>query len=260
MNAINENQNTVSRRSKILDYIGEKGQVRVPDLSEKFGVSVVTIRNDLIQLEKKNLLIRTHGGAIKEQRVSFDFAVSKKAEMHPNEKLRIANKAIEFIVDGDTIILDSGSTTQQIAKQLNKFKHLTVVTNALNIVATLSEYEDIDIIIPGGMLRKKSFSLIGSIAEVGISNFYADKVFLGVDGIDVEYGVTTPNIEEAHLNRLMINKSKEVFVVTDSSKFDKRSMAHITDLENVDYIITDSNISEKQKKLCLNKKVNLIIV
>ena len=260
MTKINEKENTVIRRSKILESIEEKGQLRVPELSERFGVSVVTIRNDLIQLEKKNLLIRTHGGAIKEKRVSFDFALSQKAEMHTAEKLKIANKAVEFIEDGDTIILDSGSTTQQIAKQIKKFKNITVLTNALNIVATLSDCKDVEVIIPGGMLRKKSLSLIGSIAESGINNFYADKVFLGVDGIDAQYGITTPNMEEAHLNRLMIERSKEVFVVTDSSKFEKQSMAFITGLENIDILITDKNISEKQKKLCLNKKVEVITV
>ena len=183
MTKINEKENTVYRRSKILESIEEKGQLRVPELSERFGVSVVTIRNDLIQLEKKNLLIRTHGGAIKEKRVSFDFALSQKAEMHTDEKLRIAKKAVEFIKDGDTIILDSGSTTQLIAKQIKNFKNITVLTNALNIVATLSDCKDVEIIIPGGMLRKKSLSLIGPIAEIGINNFYADKLFLGVDGV-----------------------------------------------------------------------------
>jgi len=257
---MNTIENTVIRRSKILKILEEKGQLRVPEISKQFGVSVVTIRNDLIKLEKKNLLIRTHGGAIKEQRVSFDFAVNQKAEMHTQEKLRIANKAVEFIMEGDTIILDSGSTTQQIAKQLNKFKNLTVVTNALNIVATLTDYIDLEIIIPGGILRKKSLSLIGSIAESGINNFYADKLFLGVDGIDSQYGITTPNLEEAHLNRLMIERSKEIFVVTDSSKFDKRSMAVITDLEKIDYLITDKNITEQQKNMCLKKKIKVITV
>lgn len=260
MNKIGENDNTVFRRSKILELVEEKGQVRVPDLSSEFGVSVVTIRNDLVQLEKKNLLIRTHGGAIMEKRVSFDFAISQKAEMHTDEKFRIANKAVEFIKDGDTIILDSGSTTQQIAKQIKKLKNITVLTNALNIVATLSDSEDVEIIILGGMLRKKSLSLTGSIAESGINNFYADKLFLGVDGIEAQYGITTPNVEEAHLNRLMIERSEEIFVVTDSSKFDRRSMAFITGLENIDILITDKKISEKQKNLCLSKKVKLITV
>jgi len=256
----NENKTTLKRRAAILDLVNRDGKVTVPDLSNRYNVSVVTIRNDLMQLEKKKLLIRTHGGAIKEQRVSFDFAVNEKTEMHPEEKLRIANKALEFIDNGDTIILDSGSTTQQIAKQLQRFKNLTVVTNALNIVATLSDYEDIEIIIPGGILRKRSLSLIGSIAETSINNIYADKLFLGVDGIDADFGITTPNMEEAHLNRLMIERSKEVFVVTDSSKFEKRSMANITGLENINYLITDVNIPEKQKRLCENKKVKVITV
>lgn len=255
-----DNKTTLKRRAHIIETINQDGKVTVPDLSEKYGVSVVTIRNDLIQLERKKLLIRTHGGAIREQRVGFDFAVSQKAEMHPEEKLRIANKAIEFIKNGDTIILDSGSTTQQIAKQLKIFKNLTVVTNALNIVANLSDFESIEIVIPGGYLRKKSLSLIGPIAEKGINNFYADKLFLAVDGIDAEYGITTPNMEEAHLNRLMIERSKEIFVVTDSSKFEKRSLAFITGLENIDTLITDKNIPEKQKILCQNKNVNVITV
>ena len=96
--------------------------------------------------------------------------------------------------------------------------------------------------------------------EAGVNNFYADKLFLGVDGIDPQYGITTPNLEEAHLNRLMIKRSKEVFVVTDSSKFDKQSMALITGLETIDYIITDKNISEKQKAFCLKKKVRVVTV
>ena len=130
----------------------------------------------------------------------------------------------------------------------------------MNIVATISDFEDIEIVIPGGLLRKKSMSLIGPLSEAGISNFYADKVFLGVDGIDATYGITTPNMEEAHLNRLMIEKSKEVFVVTDSSKFGKRSMALITGLEDIDTLITDRQIPEEQKALCLSKKVNVITV
>ena len=255
-----ESKTTLKRRAAILDIVNKDGKVTVPDLSDKYGVSVVTIRNDLMQLEKKKLLIRTHGGAIKEKRVGFDFAVSEKAEMHPEEKLRIANKALEFIENGDTIILDSGSTTQQIARQLQKFKDLTVVTNALNIVATLADFSEIEVIIPGGILRKRSLSLIGSIAENGIKNVYADKLFLGVDGIDSDFGITTPNMEEAYLNRLMIERSKEIFVVTDSSKFEKRSMAYITGLENIDTLITDVNIPEKQKRLCENKKVKVITV
>jgi DeoR family transcriptional regulator, aga operon transcriptional repressor len=255
-----DNKTTLKRRAHILEIVNRDGKVSVPDLSKMFEVSVVTIRNDLIQLERKKLLIRTHGGAIKEQRVGFDFAVSQKAGMHPDEKLKIANKALEFIKNGDTIILDSGSTTQQIAKQLKKFKNLTVVTNALNIVATLSDFEEIEIIIPGGVLRKKSLSLIGPLAEIGVNNFYADKLFLGVDGIDADYGITTPNMEEAHLNRLMIERSKEVFVVTDSSKFEKRSMTFITGLEKINTLITDKNIPEKQIALCQSKKVNVITV
>lgn len=250
---------TIQRRAKILEQIERDGQVQVLSLSKIFRVSAVTIRNDLSQLEQKNLLIRTRGGAIRPQRVAIDYKLNLKAKKHFREKQAIGRKAAELINDGETIILDSGTTTMEIAKNLGDFKELTVITNALNIARQLADFNNIRIIIPGGILRKNALSLVGSIAETTIKNYFCDKLFLGVDGIDARYGISTPNAEEAHLNNIMIQISKKAFVVADSSKFTRRSFALIAPMSSVHAVITDKNIPQDQKEQLQNTGVDVII-
>jgi DeoR family transcriptional regulator of aga operon len=251
---------TSDRRAKIIDLIEKAGIVKVSSLSKKFDVSEVTIRNDLVQLEKKNILIRAHGGAMKFQRVGIDFEHDIKSKKHLFEKEKIGKKAVELIKDGETIILDSGTTTWQIAKNVSHINDLTIITNSLNIAGQLVDLTNVKVIVPGGTLRRKSLSLIGSMAENSIKNYYCDKVFLGVDGIDTKYGISTPNSEEAHLNNIMINISREVIVVTDSSKFSRRSFAFISALSKIDTIITDTNIPEDEKLNIEKSETNLLIV
>jgi len=220
------NKSTVSRRARILEELEAKGQVGVTDLSKMFNISEVTIRNDLTHLEKQNMLIRARGGAIKIKyyRMGIDPSITDKQKEYLKEKQRIANAAVRLIEEGDTIVLDSGTTTTEIAKLLGRFRNLTIITNALNIAVILSEYEGINIFMPGGMLRKKSLSLVGVLADENFGRFFCDKLFLGVDGFDTTYGLSTPNSEEAHLNRIMINTAQKVIVVADSSKFRKKRL------------------------------------
>ena len=214
----NTKKTTVDRRVYIIDKLNSSGQVDVSTLSKELEVSEVTIRNDLEKLEEKNILIRARGGAIKLDRVSTDFSISDKHKQHSEEKKRIGRAAAQFILDGETIILDSGTTTMEIVRNLPKTISLTVISNALNIANQLSEHPDVNLIIPGGLLRKKSLSLVGSAAEESFRNFYCDKLFLAVDGIDTTYGLSTPNLEEAQINRVMIAISKQVIVVTDAAQ------------------------------------------
>ncbi|WP_020528238.1 transcriptional repressor AgaR [Flexithrix dorotheae] len=247
-----ENKSTVSRRIAILDKLNKNGQVTVSELSTALGVSEVTIRNDLTNLEKKNMLIRARGGAmkIKQNYVGLDHPLSDKQKKHLQEKKEIGKKAIEFIEEGNTIILDSGSTTYEVAKNFSKFEQLTVITNALNVATYLAEIKNINVIIPGGTLRPDSLSLTGILAEKGFRNYFCDKLFLGVDGFDIDHGISTPNIEEAHLNQIMIEVSKEVIVVADSSKFERRGFAFIAPVNKIDTVITDKGISlEKKEKM-----------
>jgi DeoR family transcriptional regulator of aga operon len=254
-----DSNSTVNRRAQILDLLNNLGKVSVTRLSNQFKVSEVTIRNDLGRLEQKGLLIRTRGGAIKHDRVGIDYTLNEKQKQHFTEKQKIGKKAIEFITDSDTIILDSGTTTMEIAKNLDRFSELTVITNALNIAGYLSKLKNIKVIMPGGYLRPSALSLVGSPAEQNLRNFYCDKLFMGVDGIDCKHGLFTPNVEEAHINRVMIEISNEVFIVTDSSKFLRRSFAFIAPIDQVDTIITDHDIptDSKRQLIEMGKKIVL---
>ncbi|MCD6116349.1 DeoR/GlpR transcriptional regulator [bacterium] len=256
---MDEKDLTIERRSKIIEQINREGQVQVLVLSKIFRVSPVTIRNDLSHLEQKNLLIRTRGGAIRPQQVAIDYKLNLKAKKHFPEKQSIGKNAAKLINEGETIILDSGTTTMEIAKNLNNFKDLTVITNALNIARQLAEYPSIRVIIPGGILRKNALSMVGPMAESTIQNYFCDKLFLGVDGIDIKYGISTPNVEEAYLNKIMIKISKKSFVVADSSKFTKRSFALIAPLSDINTVITDKHVPQEEKDALENLGIDVII-
>jgi len=256
--ATKNKKSTVQRRVIILDKLDENGQVDVTSLSKELGVTEVTIRNDLARLEQKNMLIRARGGAIKVDRVSADFALSDKNRHHYEEKSRIGKTAAELIEDGDTIILDSGTTTLEIAKNL-RVAGLTVITNALNVVNQLADHEHVAVIVPGGFLRKNSLSLVGAGAEDSLRNYFCDKLFLAVDGISADFGLSTPNVEEAHLNRIMIAIAKKVIVVTDSSKFNKRSLAFIASVADIDVVVTDEGILAEDRRKLENAGVEVVI-
>lgn len=252
---------TVSRRKVILQILSEKGEVFVEALSEKFGVSEVTIRNDLDQLEQKNMLIRARGGAIKlETGVAIDQRLADKNRINFHEKSRIGKKAAQLITESATIIIDSGSTTAEMVKNLPDLQDLTVITNAMNIANQLIPRPSINVIIPGGYLRKNSLSLVGPLAEKSLRNFNVDKAFLGVDGFDTKQGIYTPNVEEARLNEIMIEISKEVILLADSSKFSKRSFAFICSIDEIDMVITDSGIKSDDKKRMQDAGVEVVIV
>jgi len=251
---------TVSRRKKILERIQETGQVLITGLSKEFAVSEVTIRNDLEYLEQKNLLIRARGGAIhSENHVAVDQRLSEKNKLHTREKAAIGKKAASLIRDGETIIIDSGSTTAEIAKNLGSIRQLNVITNALNIVNLLMTHTSINVIIPGGYLRQDSISLVGPLAENNLLSFYVDKLFLSTDGFDTDHGIYTPNIDEAHLNMKMISIAKDVILVTDSSKFKRKSLAFICTVDKIKTVITDRGIPADDKNKLEAAGVQVII-
>ncbi len=254
-------KSTVSRRAKILEEIESKGQVLVKDLSQKFKISEVTIRNDLTHLERQNMLIRARGGAIKIkfQMMGVDSSIADRQKAFQKEKQRIAKEAVKLIEEGDTIVLDSGSTTMEIAKNLEPFKTLIIITNDLTIASILAEYKDFNIFMPGGFLRKNLLSLGGVLADENFEKFYCDKLFLGADGIDTSYGLSTSDSEEAHLNQIMMKIAKKVIVVADSRKFERRRFAFIGPISEVDTVITDSGIKDEDKVKLEKSGVNVII-
>jgi len=253
MEGINE------RQMKILTELNENGFVRVQSLCENFYVSSVTIRKDLSFLEKKGLLFRTHGGASKQSLYAFERNIGEKEELQVDQKKKIAENGIQFINNGDYIILGSGTSVLYLARMLDDFEQLTVVTPSLFVSVELCNNDNIKTLQLGGNVRKSSNSVIGSIAEQTLNDFSCNKVFLGVDGIDLEFGITTSNALEAQLNKAMIKASEKVIVLADSSKIGKRSFGKIADIQEIDVLITDAGIKKKDQKVLESLGVEIVI-
>jgi DeoR family transcriptional regulator of aga operon len=227
------------RRRAILEILNREGRVLVIDLAHRFETSQVTIRKDLEALHGHGLIHRTHGGALPAREGALeDPTLREKEKLHRKEKLAIAATAAKMVQEGQVVILDSGTTTTEVARALRAFKNVTIVTNAVNIAAELSGAH-VDVILIGGTLRKNSFSLVGPIAEETLRRLSADLLFLGVDGFDVQHGLSTPNLLEAKVNRTMVEVSKRTVAVCDSSKFGRRSLSLIVPPTSLQEIITD---------------------
>lgn len=251
---------TVDRRGEIVRIINENGKAKVEELSEVFQVSLVTIRNDLNYLEDRGLIHRVYGGALVRDYVAYDTTLNEKAKIHAEEKRRIGAKAAEMILDGDSIVLDSGTTTLEIAKQIKTRQNLTVMTNAVNIATELAGCMGIVVMLTGGTLREKSFSLVGPQAEVTLQEFCFDKLFLGVDGFDLGFGLTTPNVLEAHLNSTMVDAANEIIVVADSSKFGRKSLCRICGPEKIDKVITETSLPKEHLNGLEELGIEIILV
>jgi len=248
------------RRRTILQMLDEQGSVMVEELAERFSVSSVTVRADLAALERTGRLVRSHGGAVKPQ--VYDMPLGVKETLHRREKTRIGQAAAKMIRDGETVLLDSGTSTAALAREVKvlPLRALTVITNALNIAMELAGLRHVRVIMLGGMLREMSYSLVGPHAEQILERFHVDRLFLGVDGVDPEVGLTTPDVLEARLNALMIRVSRQVIVVADSSKFGRRSLSKIADLEAVHKVVTDRKISAEMLRALKNANVEVMVV
>ncbi|HEV2682201.1 MAG TPA: DeoR/GlpR family DNA-binding transcription regulator [Rhodanobacter sp.] len=235
------------RRRLIVELVEQQGRATVEELATRFGTSTVTIRADLDALVRNAAIARSHGGALPMAPATNDTPLNIKETRWHAQKLRIGLAAAKMIRDGETIILDSGSTTVEIARQIRqmKFESLTVITNALNIALELSGLPHIRVMMLGGLLRDTSYSLVGPDAEQALSKLSADKLFLGVDGLDPVVGVTTPDPLEATLNALMIRVSRETIAVFDASKLGQRSLSVITPVQNLHRVITDTSAEAK---------------
>jgi DeoR family transcriptional regulator, aga operon transcriptional repressor len=236
--------NITERHQFILNKVQKEGHLNVLDLCKELDVSSVTIRKDLKLLEDKNLLFRTHGGASLHNPYTVDKHVNEKEKLQASEKMKIGAKAAKTIEPNDSIIIASGTTVLALAKNIKPIQGLTVITSALNVALELLHHENVEIIQLGGIIRHTSSSSAGTYAERMLNDFFCSKLFLGVDGIDIEFGLTTTSADEAHLNRQMINFSQKVIVITDSTKFGRRSFGKICGLEEVNQIITDDRIPE----------------
>src|SRR5436305_10999660 len=243
------------RRRAILDLLNHQGRVLVTELARQFETSQVTIRKDLEILHAHGLVHRTHGGALPSREGALeDPTLREKEKLHHQEKLRIAECAVGKVKEGQVLILDSGTTTTAIARALRSFQNLTIITNAVNIAAELAGTA-VEVILTGGTLRKNSFSLVGPIAEETLHRLSADLLFLGVDGFDLHYGLSTPNLLEAKVNRAMMDVARVTVAVCDSSKFGRRSLSSIAPVSQIQHLICDREIAKPD--LAALKKLNL---
>jgi DeoR family transcriptional regulator of aga operon len=248
------------RQRAILEIVNRDGRVLVIDLARQFHTSQVTIRKDLEILHTKGRIHRTHGGALPARESALeDPTLREKEKLHRKEKLHIAAAAARMVTEGQVVILDSGTTTTAIARALRNFQNLTIITNAVNIAAELSG-SALEVILTGGSLRKNSFSLVGPIAEETLHRLHADILFLGVDGFDVQYGLSTPNLLEAKVNRAMIEISKTSVAVCDSSKFGKRSLSLIAPPSSLQHVITDAGIPKAELAALKKSGINVTLV
>jgi len=259
--------NTYERRHKIIELVNENGSVLVTDLSSTFEVSEVTIRSDLSLLEQKGALSRFHGGAARwtakdvsgHEKQPGELVLEERYLQASDPKKRIAQAAAGMVKPGDTVILDSGSTTMLLAEELVKSGDITVITNNLPAAFVLSENPDITLVVCGGTLRHKTRSLHGNITEYALQGIVANLMFVGADGLDAATGITTFN-EGYSISGIMAEAAQHVVVVTDSTKFGRRGYNLVLPMEKIDTIITDAGISNNVLQALQQTSTEIIVV
>ncbi|MGB5418449.1 DeoR/GlpR family DNA-binding transcription regulator [Algibacter sp.] len=250
----------MKRHEIILDTLAKEKHIEVAELCKQLNVSAVTIRKDLKLLEEKGLLFRTHGGASLENPYINERAVIEKEKISVEEKKGIAEAAAARINENDSIMIASGTTVQALSKFIKPKNKLTVITSSLYVVLHLIHDKNIEILQLGGYIRHSSASVIGSYAAQILNNVSCSKLFLGVDGIDFDYGLSTTSLEEAQLNQKMLVSAQKIIVLADSSKFGKKSFAKICNLSDIHEIITDRGISPSTKKKLEEKGIKVTVV
>jgi DeoR family fructose operon transcriptional repressor len=226
------------RLEKILQLVRQEGRVSVKEAHEFLGVSEDTVRRDFTRLSEKSLVVRTHGGVMSKDRVSFDPGMKEKTVQHQQEKEKIARLAATKVDDGDVIIIDAGTTTERMIQYIAEHQDLTVLTDALNIAVETTK-RNIHTIILGGDIRISTLSVTGPDAVDMIKHYHADKLFMGVSAISINKGLMTPNRLEAEIKRGLIDISTDVVVLADHSKIDRTSLFSFGTLNDISYLVTD---------------------
>jgi len=247
------------RRKKILELLQEEGSARVSSLSKLFEVSEPTVRQDLERLEADGYISREHGGAhlktIPEQVRSLTLQHTENMD----KKMRIGKKAAGMIEDGDFIILDSGTTVTEIAKNLQSKKGLKIITNSLNIALLLGAHHEFEVMVTGGEFKAPTLSLTGEKAADFFEQIYVNKLFLATGGVSIETGLTYPGFNDIQVKKAMIESATETYLVADSTKIGRTSFAALGPVELVQYLITDADINPKTKQQLENRGIQVII-
>lgn len=250
-----ENIFAEERKQMIVELVNENVKTTVAELCRRFSVSPATVRNDLRELEQLGLLKRTHGGAISNRRATFEPDAYEKEVERIAQKQAIAQVAVAYVTEGDTIALDTGTTTFEFAKQLTGYSDLTVVTNDLQIAFYLERNSRAHVIMAGGAVRRNFHCTAGQKALDTVADLNADKTFLGANGVSIKRGVTTPNVETADFKKMLVEIGDEIILLADSSKIDKTSFAKYAGIEQVDALVTDEAADEEYLRQLRDKGV-----
>lgn len=255
--------NIEERQSQILERVAEQGEIKIQEISELFGISDMTARRDLNELDRRGLLRRVHGGAVANLGRSYEPPFQSRSIKNETKKSAVGQKAAELIFDGDSISLDVGTTTLEVARGLSGKRNLTIVTNCLQVanllVSTLSLEVDARLIITGGIVRPRELSMIGSIPEDVYRNFHTDKAFIGIGGISLENGLTEYNIEDSQIKKILLQNASEKIIVADSAKFGVTTFNTVAPLDAVDTIVTDSEAPPDMVEVIRNQGIRVIL-
>ncbi len=238
------------RRQQIVAYIEDRNGATVGELRDRFGVSEATARRDVALLSRQGLIERAHGGAVpRRARRSSGFPeppILERATLMVDEKHRIGALAGRFVDDGDTIIVNGGTTTEHLIPHLSERQGLTVITNALNIATLLRAYPSITVILLGGVLHHSSFSLVGLLGEDALANLRADKLFAGIPAIHTGYGLSNDDMAEAQMDRAIMAAAREVTILADHSKFGRVAIVRVAPIKQVHRVVTDAKTPADQ--------------
>lgn len=227
------------RRGRIVELIAERKKLTVHELCKLLDVSPATVRSDLRDLDRDGLLVRTHGGAIEKSQTGYERICSQRSAEHLEAKRAIARAAERLIADGDTILLDTGTTTIELAKRLPSRRQLTVVTNDLEIARSLESSGSVEVVQLGGVVRKGHHCTVGPPSLHMVGGLRVDTAFMATNSLSLESGATTPDLRQAETKRAMLSIARKVVLLCDSSKLGRESFACFADLEQIDVLITD---------------------
>ncbi len=253
---------TRERRREIVRVVKKDGRVSVNELARRFNVSAVTLRADLGHLAREGVIIRSYGGGVLPEEHGEEYPLNIKQAIFHSEKVRIGKAAAGLLKSRQRVILDSGTTSAEVARAINRssLEALTVITHAVNIAQEFLNNPKVCVVMIGGVMRHVSGSFVGPQAERFIQELHADHFFLGVDGIDSEFNLSTPDLLEAQLNTLMMQAAHEVTVIADSSKFGRRSLSMISPISNVRRLVTDEGVSRELIQAMRQRGIEVIAV
>lgn len=252
----------LERQKRIIELVEQEESVKVVELSKLFDVTEETIRRDLEKIEKQGILKRTYGGAVidhRQTKETDDTPFNTRVKENITGKQKIALAISHMLNEGEVIMLDPSTTCLEIAKNIEKGKRLTVITNSISILSELSSHEELNILSTGGTLRKRSLSLIGPTAKDNIKNYYADKAIISCRGATLDRGIMDTNELEIEIKKAMIECAKEIVLAIDSTKIEKNAMYKLTELKNVDYIVVDKKLPVEWEAFFSKNNIKQII-